>query len=316
VGNEAVKRLFCACFIALSLIAMHGCGQSSIDSQKFTSPQQLTNTIVAESYALKYLTVRLIGPDVAVEFPVPLDTDPKTWQPKSAEIQAMQSADLIIVNGPGADYSQWLSKVSLPESKICHSASKLSLDQYIQVKDHSIVHSHGPEGEHSHPMMVPYTWLDPQIASRQASAIAASLTKNYPAQAGAIQANLESLDADLAKLSARLGSIAGQRQISVITANPNLKFLTRAAGIADHHLLWFEPPTAQTWQSDFKRRVDESGAKVLLTSAPLGEAVAAACDAHGVRQVQVNLLDHAPQSGDYVTEMQKNIELLETAFIE
>ena len=146
----------------LGSLAFVGCVQDA-EKASGTVGENLDSDfrVVAVSYPLQYLTGRIAGDLVAVDCPVPLGVeDPSQWKPSREAVLAMQSADLVIANGVGADYAKWLPKVSLPGSKLCRTATKgLSISDYIAVEDVSMVHSHGPEGEHSHPTMVSRTWL-------------------------------------------------------------------------------------------------------------------------------------------------------------
>ena len=65
--------------------------------------------VVAVSYPLQYLTQRIVGDLIDVEYPVPQEVDdPSQWRPTRASVLAMQSAELVIANGAGADYAKWL----------------------------------------------------------------------------------------------------------------------------------------------------------------------------------------------------------------
>ncbi len=271
-----------------------------------------TNRIIAVSYALQYLTERIAGESYEVEFPAASSPNPRTWKPTVDEIASMQRAGLVVVNGSGAEYAQWLVQTTLPQSIICSSCDDLKLRELISVKDFQIVHSHGPEGEHSHAYMVPYPWLDPAIAIRQAETIAAGLKKNWPEDAELFESNLSSLKADLKKLVAALPGPRDET-VRVYTANPHLKYLTRAAGMEDIHLLWFESPTEAEWESrqaEFEKRTAEIEAtRILMTDEP-AEPLASYLSQRNVSVIQINTLDHQPPEGDYLTIMRQNIDRL------
>ena len=93
----------------------------------------------------------------------------------------MQHAGLVVANGRGAEVAKWLETVSIPDSRLCNSATRgLALADYIAIEDLRMVHAHGPEGEHSHPTMVGNTWLDPAIAKKQSAYIAQELMRVFP----------------------------------------------------------------------------------------------------------------------------------------
>ena len=123
------------------------------------------------NYPLKYFAERIGGDHVKVEFPVSADVDPAYWNPDLADISAYQKADLILLNGAG--YAKWMAKVSLPRSKIVDTSRQFK-DRYITTKE-VMTHSHGAAGEHAHEDLAFTTWLDFELAARQAKAIAEAI---------------------------------------------------------------------------------------------------------------------------------------------
>ena len=278
----------------------------------------LSNQIVAVSYPLQYLTQRIAGDSIDVILPIPANTtDPQNWRPSPKAISQMQTADLIIANGTGATYANWLKTVSLPDSKIRNTASRgLSLSDYIAVEDVTVVHSHGPEGEHSHPTMVARTWLDPAIAKKLAIYIASELKGVYPERADEFASNLNSLSDDLDQLSEQIKAINKSESNVLITATPKLKFLTRAIGLGEQHLTWFETPSRDQATSDLKKVLESEGPKprlMLFDNAMPTEEVASILKSNGMTPIAIDLVDRQPDSGDFLTKLRANIEILATA---
>ena len=135
------------------------------------SPAAGPFTIYVVNYPLQYFAERIGGDQVKVVFPVPADVDPAYWHPNLADISAYQKADLILLNGAG--YAKWVNKVSLPRSKMVNTSRQFK-DRYITTKE-VMTHSHGTEGEHAHESLAFTTWLDLELAARQAKAIASAM---------------------------------------------------------------------------------------------------------------------------------------------
>lgn len=278
--------------------------------------------VVAVSYPLQQLTLALVGDDVQVEFPCQ-GPDPQTWKPDRAAILNMQSADLVIANGTGADYAKWLTTVSLPEAKLRQTASRgLSLADFIAVEDVRLVHSHGPEGEHSHPLMISRTWLDPRLARKQATYLSQELQQQYPALREAIVGRERTL-------AERLDSIAAAWPASeatarrVLTATPDMKFLTRFAGLEDRHFQWEAGTTLQQAQSDLaaaRQGIEEAGQpfpKLLLVPRELPLRTLpgwpALLQSQGLAEVPIDLIDLPVAGQDFLDRLQQNLERLGNA---
>src|SRR6056297_342411 len=151
--------------------------------------------VMAVNYPLAWMAERLAGDAAEVVLPVPPGVDPQFWRPGIAEISAIQSADLIVLNGAG--FAAWTARVSLPRARSIDTSRGFH-DRLIATG--SVTHSHGADGAHSHEGTAAYVWLDPALAALQARAVAEALTRALPGQAAAIAERLGALEADLAGL--------------------------------------------------------------------------------------------------------------------
>ena len=133
-------------------------------------------SVYTTNYPLAYFAERIGGEQVEVTFPAPADVDPAYWAPQPEVIAEYQSADLIRLNGAG--YEKWTERASLPANKMVDT-SKAVESSYVPLEE-GVVHTHGPEGEHSHKGWAFTTWLDPMIAIAQAQAIQEALSEVRP----------------------------------------------------------------------------------------------------------------------------------------
>lgn len=301
------------CLAASVTVLIFGCRQRESEP-KIGLEFQPSDKVVAVSYPLQYFTQRIAGTVVKVEFPASESPRPSHWKPSAQQIAELQQADLVITNGSGAEYAHWLIQTTLPENRICETCQSLSLEDYIPINDYQIVHSHGSEGEHSHAYFVPYTWLDPKISLKQAEVILEWLISTYPENEGTFIQNFAELKKDLEALSDEMNDLkpADGESITVFTANPQLKFLTRAIGWRDQHLLWF-PERANDLSNlaeDFQRRSKGHKVTQLLTTDDLASPIVEFLVEHGVETTRINLLDHPPPVGDYLTEMREILRQL------
>ena len=286
-----------------------GCSSGEVNQSSISTPKQ-SNRIVAVSFALQDLTKRITGDSIEVDFPAANSPDPKEWSPSVDEIVELQNADLIVINGPGARYANWLTRVTVDESKFCNTAHNFGVGGYMMIKDYQIVHSHGPEGEHSHPYFVPYCWLDPNTAIKQAEQICASLVATYPNKREQFEANLESLKQKFSVLNSQ--SSGFDPQTNMICINPQPKYLTRYLGVADSHLLCFSIDEIDDL-AEFKRMLvekqKENNAKVLVTSFELSKELLSIVESVGLTAVDIDLIE-VENGGDYFQAMKKNIQKL------
>lgn len=178
------------------------------------------------------------------------------------------------------------------------------------------MHSHGPEGEHSHPTMVARTWLDPAIAKKQATYIANELSKVYPDQSDKFESNLKSLSDELDLLLNQISAFNKDDAHAVITATPKQKFFTRSAGVGDQHLTWFETPSIDQARLDLEKVLESEGPKptiILFDDKLPSDELTAILKENGLTPMALNLIDRKPDSGDYLSQLRANIEALAVA---
>ena len=253
--------------------------------------------VVAVNYPLQYFAERLLDDTAEVVLPVPEGVDPSFWRPSIGDISAIQSADLILLNGAG--FATWIDRVSLPRSKLVNTSAAFA-DRYIATE--SITHSHGDGGEHSHEGIASYTWLDPSLALLQAEAIAAAVIARGLAEETDVKARLAALRSDLEGLDkAARAELADAKEIAFIATHPRYQYLARAYGLNITSLEWDAgaAPSAEDL-ADLKTRIEASKARVLIwEAAPPTEALMATADL-GLQNLIFAPLAQRSTGGDFV----------------
>jgi len=239
--------------VLLSLTVVLGCsGGESERPRDSPDSAAVAETSAALSvftvnYPLQYFAERIGGDLVEVSFPAPADEDPAYWAPGPEIIADYQLADLILLNG--VSYAKWLERATLPARRLVDTSAGFE-DRWLPLEA-GPVHSHGPEGEHSHKGYAFTTWLDPQLAIEQARAVAAALAQALPGHEARIEASLEALIADLEDLDGQLESEA-QRigDQPLLFSHPVYQYLTARYGMNALSVHWEpgESPSAEQWQ--------------------------------------------------------------------
>lgn len=300
----------------LILLVASGCDS---DTQSPTAKRERapSRRVVTTSYPFQYLAQRLGGDSIDVTCPATAADNPRTWLPAPADIQSMQAADLIITGGQALPYAEWIGKVSLPESKICNGSRALKLSDFIHIEDYRVVHQHGPEGEHSHPLLIPYLWLDPAMVRKEVALIAQALADTYPELSASIDQSKSELDQQLEELSRQLKEIDMEGQ-QVLLTTPNLCFLARALGVERDYLMWIESPgsaeeTAKRLEEIRSRLGDNSSVLILASGDYATDLLQSSGLAAEHRVVAIDLLDHPPGEGDLLSELKSMIAALQQA---
>jgi zinc transport system substrate-binding protein len=297
------------------LLGLTGCGgEDASDETAGRTPEVAESgpiVIYAVNYPLAYFAARIGGDDVDVKLPVPPDEDPAYWNPNADEIAAFQSADIILLNGAG--YASWTEKASLPRSKLVNTSASLA-DRYVEA-DESLVHAHGPEGEHEHGTMAFTTWLDPTMAVEQARAIRDALVAQRPEAEDRFDAAFRELETELEELDGELMATAAALEgTPLLGSHPVYQYLAGRYGL-DLWSVHFEPdeaPSASGWE-ELREMQHERAAPLMLWEAdPLPATRERLEQEYGVASIVFSPCANAPDVDDYMDVMRANAQRLST----
>jgi zinc transport system substrate-binding protein len=196
---------------------------------------------------LAWMAERIGGELVSVHFPAPGGIDPADWFPEPEIVARYQQADLVLRNS--ADYAGWIDRASLLEKRLIDTGDGFR-DRWIP-RTGQVMHSHGPEGDHSHTEFAFTFWLDPGLALAQARAVHDAFVGARPEYAAAFGAGLASMESELQGLGARLRTVAARfGDAPLLFSHPVYGYFERAHGLNGRSLHW-EPdvlPSDEQWQ--------------------------------------------------------------------
>ena len=264
------------------------------------------------NYPLKYFAERIGGEHVKVEFPAPPDQDPVYWVPGIKTISEYQQAGLILLNG--ASYAKWVDKVTLPRSKLVNTSRKFK-NRYIRIEG-AVTHSHGPGGEHAHEGIAFTTWLDLDLAAKQAKAVAEALGRKKPKLRDTFQENYAALEKDLMSLDRSIKEIVSKNQTNpIIASHPVYDYLSRRYGLNMKSVHW-EPdefPSDAQW-SELRAMLKKHPAKWMIWEEEPMKESAERLKAMGVDSLIFDPCGNTPDQGDFMSVMRRNVENLKPAF--
>ena len=288
------------------------CGSSERvpDVAPDSSPSVLS--VYTVNYPLQYFAERIGGEHVDVSFPAPADGDPAYWNPDPDAVAAYQQADMILLNG--ASYAKWVASVTLPTSKIVDTSAGF-LERYIIIEG-AVVHSHGPEGEHSHGETAFTTWIDPTLAIEHAAAIRDAFIAARPEHASAFHQGFRALEQDLSALDERIEkAVTGGADVLLVGSHPVYQYLARRYGLSIPSV-HFEPdtyPASDSWH-DLENILEDHRATWMIWES---EPIARTSDKlreMGLESVVFDPCATRPESGDYLSVMEANAAGIETVF--
>lgn len=300
-------------FVLAGILMLAGCKQ-----EHKTEEPDVTATekpvVYASNYPLYYFADRIGGDVTDLRFPAAALSDPSGWTPVADTIAAMQTADLILVNG--ASFESWMMNVSLPEGKVVNTSESFK-DQFLS-SGSTFTHSHGDEGEHAHEGTAFTTWLNLAMAAKQAEAVKNALAVLKPEEKATFEKNFQVLRNDLMNLHREIqNSIPAGNTITVAFSHPVYQYLATAYGIKGRSLHWEpETPMDHDMEHEIKHLIKDEGVTWLIWEGePLPENVEK-LSKMGVKSVVFAPMGGKPGDSDFLKGMEKNVEALKKIYRE
>jgi zinc transport system substrate-binding protein len=269
--------------------------------------------VITSNYPLYYFATRITeGVDVAPDIVLPdIDGDPAFWIPTGEQVQQLQSADVITINGAGAE--SWLDVVTFDQRRLVDTSNNFA-DQLIPLEE-SVAHQHGPEGEHSHQGTAFTTWLDPQLAILQAQVLTETLIGLAPEGASQYRSNMAKLTEDLRLLDLQLAAaFTGLEGRPVLFSHPVYQYLQRRYEIDGKSVHWEpdEEPSTSAW-IDLQQILGTHQAQTMIWEARPLEATSRRLRNVPINPVVFHIVANRPAEGDYLSMMRANVERLDGA---
>ncbi len=296
-----------------SCVFLSACGQGTdtTPSSGDNGAENSLPSVYSVNYPLAWAAEQLLGEGAQVYFPAPQDVDPAFWQPDLQTISAYQQADIVLLNG--ANYARWLPRVSLAENRLLDT-SRAFRDQFIPMNS-GPVHSHGPEGKHSHGEFAFTLWLDLSLYLQQVEAIATALQERQAQEPEVIDRRQQDIVERMTALDAELENLGKSfNGAPILYSHPVYQYFNRRYEFNGRSLHW-EPdqlPSAQDW-SELVNLLEHHSASVMLWEAEPLPQTRHKLKELGVAVVVFKPMANRPEVNDFSTGMADNIQRLQAA---
>ena len=273
------------------------------DEERAQPREQGPAVVVSASHTVAYLVQRLAGDLVSHRALLPDGATADAWSPDASVVIDLQRADRIALSGAGLE--GWVTTVSLPGDAVVNLSRDVSL-----IEQEGKVHSHGKDGEHSHPEIDPRVWTDPMAYRAQAVALHASLASLGGLDKATLDANLAALTGDLDALHTELQTATSDlKAFRLIAAQPDLAYLFRRYGL-DVTTLTLDSKDEGQQLRRFEQATKHQAFSVLLWSEE-PEAGVRARFGETVRHVVLDDLSMPTVEGyDYIVQARFNASVL------
>lgn len=295
-------------FLPLLALLIAGCSDPNSAPEASTERSLRIYTSIAP---LHYACEQLLG-DMDQVLPIcPVGEDEPEYIPERDVLTDMVQSDLIVVNG--ATFENWLTSVSIPETKV-HDSAKIYEEEWV--KYDGVVHAHGDKEEHSHSGYNGHTWLSPYHFQKQCT----SVYEKLKAMLSPEEQELRQLDQRYSELMEELSGLHAHAQsvfepakgATLAATHPTYDYIGKAYGFQVFNIdlppdLGEIDESAQAQLDALKQQIDENGVTFLFWEEEPSRFIAEVVTELGVRNLVFDPLA-GMDDPDYITGMMDNLD--------
>lgn len=219
--------------IPLSSIAIWNSGHSL----EFPDTIKNQKIVALASFFPLYDFTKEVGKDrVDVSLIIPAGVEPHDWEPSIQDIQQIQQADIIIVNGVG--FENWLKSIEKLNLELDIIDSSIGVNIIKDIVD-----------EQESPLGDPHIWLNPNLAKIQVKNIADGLIKSDPDNSQYYNDNYESYIKKLDILDLKIRNELSNCKKDFVAFHNAFTYFALEYGLNQHSITSTDPhnePTSKT----------------------------------------------------------------------
>jgi zinc transport system substrate-binding protein len=283
--------------------------RAKLSSDNLQSAESRPLVFVSNSF-LREAVNTIAGTRVELLYLLPPNLDPTTWKPTTDDLEKMQRARLLVLNG--AEFEPWVAGVALPSSRMLRTANAF-MDQWI--KTEAVVHSHGPGGEHSHAGVASTTWLDFELAKLQTNSVRERLEQLVPEAADDFKKGCDEFNAQLSELDQQMRLLAtklGTRPLLV--SHLFHEYWAKRYGLNARAVHW-DPTNAPGTEGtdELQRALKDFSAELFLWESTPSEVNVELLGQRGIKSVVFSPAANLPDNESWLEAMRRNMRELEQA---
>ena len=266
----------------------------------FTEKRQLK--VLASFYPLYEFTKIIGGERIDVSVIIPSGIEPHDWEPTIQDLQKMQNADMIVING--ADLEPWITKlVSVnPNILIVDTSNGIPLlGKDKHVFDNKIQND-------------PHIWLDPVLAKKQIQNIANGLIRIDPQNTDYYQENANAYNARLILLDNKIrNELSFCVKKDFLAFHDAFSYFANEYGLNQNTIIGVNPseePTAVTLQQ-IVQKAQNLDLNVIFTEEAVNPRVSEIiADEIGAKVLILSPIEIYEKNSDYIKRMEQNLSNL------
>ena len=271
------------------------------DQSKTTSlAQEKQITILVSFYPLYEFTKEIGKERIDVSIIIPTGIEPHDWEPTIQDLQKMQNADAIVINGAG--FEKWLNDfvTSNPNIMVIDTSKNIEL-----MENSKIYHAHDESNKN------PHIWLDPILAKKQVKNITNGLMRVDPEHALYYQENADAYNTKLGLLDNKIRtelSVCSKKDF--IAFHDAFSYFAKEYNLNQHTIVGVDAntePTAVTLQQIIQN-AKSLDLDIIFTEEAVNPRISEViADEIGGEVLVLSPIEIADKNSDYIQKMEQNL---------
>jgi zinc transport system substrate-binding protein len=216
---------------------------------------------IASFFPLYDFTKMVGGEKVDVSLLIPFGIEPHDWEPTIQDLQRIQQADIVVINGLG--FETWITDIVSANSEIKFVDTSTNISK-IKIKQESIE----KDGRDHESFSDPHIWLDPILAKNQIKNIENSLIKIDPQNKEFYSNNANSYSKQLDLLDKKIRNELSTCKKDFIAFHSAFSYFADHYGLNQHTVIKSNDPNVEATSKNLHEIINlarNQGIKVILT---------------------------------------------------
>lgn len=274
------------------------------DQGKISSLAEEEQIKVLTSFYPLYEFTKEVGKErINVSIIVPQGIEPHDWEPTIQDLQKMQQADMIIINGAG--FETWL------EDFVTNNQNAVIVDTSngIELIEDSIIHENEKHDDSLNED--PHIWLDPVLAKKQIENIAYALAKLDPKNAEYYNKNADAYNTKLNTLDNKIRTdLSTCNKKDFIAFHNAFAYFAKEYDLNQHTIIGINPqaePTAATLQQIIEN-AKSLDLNIIFTEEAVNPRISEVlANEIGGKVLVLSPIEIPDENNDYISKMEQNL---------
>jgi len=304
--DKQVKAVIIAIAVIIPISAIIVWNSNQSISLPVTSTNEQKIIAIASFYPLYEFTKQVGKEKVDASILVPFGAEPHDWEPTVKDLQKLQQADLVVINGVG--FENWVHDFESIESNAVIVDTSTGISIIKTLDDHD---EHESVGD-------PHIWLNPVMVKKQVENIANALMEIDPANKEYYNTNADLYIAKLDDLDNKIKEELSQcDKKDFIAFHSAFTYFANQYGLQQHTILESNEPQAEPTATNLENIIKLAKnleINVIFTEEAVdvrtSEVIAKEIDG---RVLVLSPIEIGDENTDYIEKMEQNLLHLKEA---